>query len=476
MSDNKIICKLCNKTENSNVRFVIHLKTVHSDEFSIADYCIKFDIHSNYNCIYCNSIAKFISFSKGFKQVCTNKMCQNRYKYDRTKEALKNKYGVENASQIAGNSEKVKYTKLTRYGDENYNNPDKSKQTNLQRYGHISYTGTDEYNEKLKNTCQARYGVDHFTQSDEFKNQRKEDNIEKYGVDHPWKHPDILKKRHETILNLYGGYTLASPILREKFEKTMIDKYGTVYAQQSEDIRHKTKETNIDRYELPYTLNNPNINQQKYGVDFTWAIPGVLEKQCQNRKLNILEKYGVENVSQLKWVQDTIKENNIEKYGCEHPMQSQYIKNKQIQTMIERYGIEHSMHVPEIFERAFQSTHRKRYKHIKYITIFNDNITYQTKIELDFVKQCELNNVRIVNGDTIPYTFNGKNKKYYIDFKIFYDNKWQLTELKAPHKWYFESLKSGLLAAKNEAAIKYSENNNYHPFKFILYGDEKCLI
>ena len=43
-------------------------------------------------------------------------------------------------------------------------------------------------------------------------------------------------------------------------------------------------------------------------------------------------KYGVENISQLEWVKDKIKENNLVKYGVENISQCPEIQEKKMES------------------------------------------------------------------------------------------------------------------------------------------------
>ena len=100
-------------------------------------------------------------------------------------------------------------------------------------------------------------------------------------------------------------------------------------------------------------------------------------------------------------------------------------------------------------------------------------LNYQSIQELNFIKQCIKCNIEIMNGDRIPYyTEDGKLHYYFVDFKIKVGNQYQLVEIKGTHKWYYESLQNGILKAKINAAAKYSADNNYLPYRFILDGKE----
>jgi len=98
----------------------------------------------------------------------------------------------------------------------------------------------------------------------------------------------------------------------------------------------------------------------------------------------------------------------------------------------------------------------KIFKIKKYKTKFNDDITYQSNLEMFFIKQCEKNNIRILNGHTIPYSVNNKIHKYRIDFHLpEYD---YMIEIKGNHIWHRNQLKTGIWAEKEKNAINYCVN------------------
>jgi hypothetical protein len=95
--------------------------------------------------------------------------------------------------------------------------------------------------------------------------------------------------------------------------------------------------------------------------------------------------------------------------------------------------------------------------------INNDIIIYQSKLELKFVRWCESNKLTVKNGPTVEYTFNGKTKKYRVDFQI--GNI--LIELKDFHIWHRNQVDSGQWDAKVNEANKYIKDNNLDKYYFI---------
>jgi hypothetical protein len=492
-----LICQLCGYKSSNWVGFSNHIKYKHVKKNEINSleeyYQTYLMINSNNpigNCLYCGKRTKFISISKGYARHCNHECsCKNeeirKIKYENMKTALIEKYGVDNAGKIYGYSDKVKKTKKERYGDENYNNPIKNKETNLKNHNGKHSTGTIEYKEKYKKTVKEKYGVEHHTQSDIVKEHNKSTCRERYGVDYAQQNKEIKQKGLDTNQERYGGVLHGSNILSKKIKETMVERYGVEYSQQNKDIQEKTKKTNLERYGWYYTLQNRNILQRLYGVNDINELDWVVNKQKEKRKETLSNKYQVENISQLQWVQDIIKKHNIEKYGVESTTQLEWVKDKMKSTCfekygvenftqsdeykqinIEKYGVEHPMQNEEFRNKVFQSQSRKSYRVKDYILPNGDIIKYQSKMELAFIEDCINCGIEIQNGDKIPYyDNNGKKHYYFVDFKIKEDNKYRLVEIKGTTKWYYESIESGILINKVIAAQQYSEEKGYLPFK-----------
>lgn len=117
--------------------------------------------HETRHCVICDT--EFEIYRNREKTTCSNKCLLELNRSDEVnnkrvvslKTSLMKKYGVNHPSKIVGFSEKVKRTKMDRYGDENYVNPEKHKMTNLRLYGDTGYNNIAKY----KNTCMERYGV-----------------------------------------------------------------------------------------------------------------------------------------------------------------------------------------------------------------------------------------------------------------------------------------------------------------------------
>jgi hypothetical protein len=110
----------------------------------------------------------------------------------------------------------------------------------------------------------------------------------------------------------------------------------------------------------------------------------------------------------------------------------------------------------------------KTFKKRKYKTIFNDHILYQSLVELDFIKKCENKGIKILNGEKIKYLFDGKEKKYSIDFYL-PEHNYQI-EIKGNHIWHRTQINNGIWFEKQKSAEKFCEINN---LKYVLLFQEQ---
>ncbi len=108
----------------------------------------------------------------------------------------------------------------------------------------------------------------------------------------------------------------------------------------------------------------------------------------------------------------------------------------------------------------------------KYLLKDGSLLWYQSKLQLEFIELCQKNNIEIKNGDIVPYTFKGRLRNYYVDFKIKNNNgKYQLIQIKSKHKWFYQDLKSGMLKEKILATNQYCKKHMYQKYR-ILFDDD----
>lgn len=117
----------------------------------------------------------------------------------------------------------------------------------------------------------------------------------------------------------------------EKRKRTMLERHGVEYAQQSQEIRDKSIQTNIRKFGYPSAAQSPEIKDKE-------------------RKI-FQERYGVDSPFQMDDFQDKRKETCLKKYGVEHPLQSkdsvQRMKAHWSETLMEEYGVPYGVLTPQ---------------------------------------------------------------------------------------------------------------------------------
>lgn len=104
----------------------------------------------------------------------------------------------------------------------------------------------------------------------------------------------------------------------------------------------------------------------------------------------------------------------------------------------------------------------------------NARITYQSKMELAFIKWCNANSIVVTNGPNLPYVHNDVQRVYMVDFHIPHIN--MLIEIKDKHVWHMKEVETGKWAAKCTAALRSVESGCYDDFHTIFTDNwDTCL-
>jgi hypothetical protein len=93
----------------------------------------------------------------------------------------------------------------------------------------------------------------------------------------------------------------------------------------------------------------------------------------------------------------------------------------------------------------------------------NEQILYQSQLELKFIKWCNENKIVINNGPKISYIFENKNHTYKIDFQIMD----LLIDIKDNHIWHQKDLLFSKWNAKELAANDFLKNSIYSDYLLI---------
>jgi hypothetical protein len=152
-------------------------------------------------CILCEN-----SFDKSLNKLHKQRnfgceTCAKKFKFERIKTTMVDKYGVEYAAQSQIFMDKMKNTSLEKYGVEHANQNELVK-------------------EKIRQTNLVRYGCEYGLQNEEVKEKRRLSNLEKYGFENPLQREEIKEKMRQTNLQIYGvEYVAQCPEIYEKQNK-----------------------------------------------------------------------------------------------------------------------------------------------------------------------------------------------------------------------------------------------------------------
>lgn len=223
-------------------------------------------------------------------------------------------------------------------------------------------------------------------------------------------------------------------------------------------VRCKCQICGIEK-ELMYRKYNKNIS--KYGYYSCSSKCSTLKK-----KKTFLNNYGVDSPIKNEEVKEKIKNTCIFKYGFDNPMKSEIIKNKVKNTCINKYNSDYfinSSNFKDIMLDVYGvlnpmesiELNNKRIRNSYKINKFTE-IKYQSKYELDFIKFCIENNIKIIKPlSTINYIDNlGINRKYIPDFYLEEINL--IVEIKSTY--YYNINKENNILKKNFTIL---EGYNY---------------
>jgi hypothetical protein len=129
---------------------------------------------------------------------------------------------------------------------------DRIKNTMTEKYGVEYAAQTDIFKDKMRKSSLAKYGCEYGLQSEVVKEKIKQTNLEKYGCE----------------------YGLQSEVVKEKKKQTYLKNYGVENPLQNKDIMEKVKQTCLEKYGVEHVMQNPeimekNIKQSYYSKEYT---------------------------------------------------------------------------------------------------------------------------------------------------------------------------------------------------------------
>lgn len=206
-------------------------------------------------CVVCGA-TKDITLTKGNIVGTCSKRCGDIYRGQQTRSAIFEKYGVSNVSQVPEIKEKVKASNAL-HKDETMA---KIRKTMVERYGAAIPRQVPELNKKINDTMLERYGVINpshskvirekisaVNSSEEVKAKYRATSLAHFGTEYPAQNPNspngwnnIKDKFETTMLDKYGAKTpFLVPKCKEKSKKTCLEKYGYEHASQSPEIHRR---------------------------------------------------------------------------------------------------------------------------------------------------------------------------------------------------------------------------------------------
>ena len=324
-------------TENPELIKAVYNRTSYMKEDEKAArrvYDILNDIYEPTRCS-CGNEVSWQGINSGYSTYCSGK-CANDDPAIRSKieQTMMDRYGVkspvhspeirakQNKTRINRTEEekqatkdKIKATKLARYGDENYTGQEKRAKTNMERYGGITPMSSEKVRAKLKQVIKDKYGVENVMHNDEVKKKVAETNKKRYGGAAPMCSKTVQEKSKKTNLERYGKkYTFQVESIKKKIVETLLERYGVEHPMYDESTKQKVRETCIEKYGTDSPLQNEEVKRKI--------------------RTTLVDRYGVENPSQSKEILDKKRATSQKNYGCDHPMQNSEYMDK----MFERTG------------------------------------------------------------------------------------------------------------------------------------------
>jgi len=210
---------------------------------------------------------------------------------------------------------------------------------------------------------------------------------------------------------------------------------------------------------LSCTNNKYKITcMQKYGVENISQLPETHEKI----KHSSLERYGVTSYTKLEKFKDDHRSKMVEKYGVDSFSKTEEWLEKQKISSIKKFGVENASQSKEVFSKQQQ----KRFKIQKYK---DTELYYQGSYEKDFLDNF-YERIKIETTSPINYIFEDKNKVYFPDFYLPEFNL--ILEVKSTYtfnKHYQQNISKKEFCLKSGFNFLFIIDKNYSEIESIIY-------
>lgn len=246
-------CQICGLEIHKN-SFKKHLRFVHWKDKSISfsDFLKQYfdsfvEPNQEHKCLVCGNQTEFSCREFRYKKICS-KRCRSILNNETHKEKWCKEHPGEKFTGIFGKKEiqdKVKKSVKEKYGVDNVSQLDfvkeKKLETEIKHFGKW-HTKDKEIQERTKEKCLRLYGVECFNQIPEKIERCKETFLKKYGVDNCMKNSEILEKVYQSKLK---NKTFFKSALEDKFFEVLKEIYPNYkILRQYKDERYKNPKTN----------------------------------------------------------------------------------------------------------------------------------------------------------------------------------------------------------------------------------------
>lgn len=178
----------------------------------------------------------------------------------------------------------------------------------------------------------------------------------------------------------------------------------------------------------------------------------LLCRKCFTKK-TLFEKYGVNNVSQIKDVSNKRKKTFIEKYGVENPSQLDGVKNKKIETHRKNFGTDYPSQSSNFWNK-YEKKHKQKYGETHYFkTEEFKNKSKETMVELYGVTSILKDEQKKKNGMMKKYGVTNAMKCFELKSKAIRTNLEKYNVRNQFQRYYF---------------IQSRINLNYHKFYTLI--------
>lgn len=189
-------------------------------------------------------------------------------------------------------------------------------------------------------------------------------------------------------------------------ENTCLQKYGVKSVFQCKEIRDNMTKNIIQKYGVNNVSKSDKIKNKKaatclknHGVSVSFKSKEIKEKI----KKSYLTKLGVDNPFKSDIIKQQIRDTNLKKYGAENPQQNKEIKNKTKNTCLEKYGVDNILKLEYVIQKRKQSC----------IDKYGNEIPFKSELGKQAIKKTCLEKYNVEYPNQVPEIAEKASKNSY---------------------------------------------------------------